>query len=92
MAIYLPELDPVNTHFPVAETALDDPNGLLAFGGDLRPERLVTLIAKAFSPGIRKENLFSGGVLRRVLSSCPISSGQAKVCASSSANQGIKSH
>lgn len=50
MAIYLPELDPVNTHFPVAETALDDPNGLLAFGGDLRPERLISAYRQGIFP------------------------------------------
>src|SRR5512135_703712 len=27
--------------FPPVERALDDPNGLLAVGGDLRPERLL---------------------------------------------------
>ncbi|MEC7511644.1 MAG: leucyl/phenylalanyl-tRNA--protein transferase, partial [Pseudomonadota bacterium] len=26
--------------FPPVDTALDDPNGLLAFGGDLSPARL----------------------------------------------------
>ncbi|MGF1730942.1 leucyl/phenylalanyl-tRNA--protein transferase [Photobacterium proteolyticum] len=50
MAIYLPELDPVNTQFPVAETALDDPNGLLAFGGDLRPERLLSAYRQGIFP------------------------------------------
>ncbi|MDX1301145.1 leucyl/phenylalanyl-tRNA--protein transferase [Photobacterium sp.] len=50
MAIYLPELDPVDTHFPNPETALDDPNGLLAFGGDLRPERLVSAYRQGIFP------------------------------------------
>lgn len=50
MAIYLPELDPVHTHFPAPETALDDPNGLLAFGGDLRPERLVAAYRQGIFP------------------------------------------
>ncbi|AJR08107.1 leucyl/phenylalanyl-tRNA--protein transferase [Photobacterium gaetbulicola] len=50
MAIYLPELDPVNTDFPAPETALADPNGLLAFGGDLRPERLVSAYRQGIFP------------------------------------------
>ncbi|UXI00334.1 leucyl/phenylalanyl-tRNA--protein transferase [Photobacterium sp. TY1-4] len=50
MAIYLPELDPATTHFPVIETALDEPNGLLAFGGDLRPERLVAAYRQGIFP------------------------------------------
>lgn len=50
MAIYLPELDPVQTQFPAPETALDDPNGLLAFGGDLRPERLLSAYRQGIFP------------------------------------------
>ncbi|MGR2767847.1 leucyl/phenylalanyl-tRNA--protein transferase [Photobacterium ganghwense] len=50
MAIYLPELDPVNTDFPSPETALADPNGLLAFGGDLRPERLLAAYRQGIFP------------------------------------------
>lgn len=34
-------LGPVEYGFPSAEEALDDPNGLLAVGGDLSPERLL---------------------------------------------------
>ncbi len=41
MAIYLTELDPKELWFPSPFEALDDPNGLLAFGGDLSPNRLV---------------------------------------------------
>lgn len=41
MAIYLTELDPDELWFPSPEEALADPNGLLAFGGDLSPERLL---------------------------------------------------
>ncbi|MDK2615139.1 leucyl/phenylalanyl-tRNA--protein transferase [Vibrio vulnificus] len=41
MAIYLTELDSKSLDFPPAEKALADPNGLLAFGGDLTPERLI---------------------------------------------------
>ncbi|WP_299013760.1 leucyl/phenylalanyl-tRNA--protein transferase [uncultured Photobacterium sp.] len=50
MAIYLPELDPVHIQFPTTEMALDDPNGLLAFGGDLRPERLVSAYRQGIFP------------------------------------------
>lgn len=38
--IALPQLDH-DIWFPPPASALDDPNGLLAFGGDLRPERLL---------------------------------------------------
>lgn len=41
MAIYLTELDPDELWFPSPFEALDDPNGLLAFGGDLSPNRLI---------------------------------------------------
>lgn len=40
MAIYLTELDIDQLWFPSPFNALDDPNGLLAFGGDLNPERI----------------------------------------------------
>lgn len=39
--IPLPQLDPFRIGFPPVREALDDPNGLLAFGGDLRPGRLL---------------------------------------------------
>lgn len=45
--ITLTKLDS-SLHFPDVEQALDDPNGLLAFAGDLSVERLV----KAYSKGI----------------------------------------
>ncbi|MFB9133748.1 leucyl/phenylalanyl-tRNA--protein transferase [Vibrio olivae] len=41
MSIYLTELDPHDLRFPSPFEALEDPNGLLAFGGDLKPERIV---------------------------------------------------
>ena len=40
MTIYIPEIDPSSLQFPDPSTALADPNGLLAFGGDLSPQRL----------------------------------------------------
>ncbi|MGK0441452.1 MAG: leucyl/phenylalanyl-tRNA--protein transferase [Pseudohongiellaceae bacterium] len=36
----LPWLDPEELYFPATHTALHEPNGLLAVGGDLSPERL----------------------------------------------------
>ncbi|WP_104024493.1 leucyl/phenylalanyl-tRNA--protein transferase [Vibrio hyugaensis] len=41
MAIYLTELDD-SFAFPSPYEALNDPNGLLAFGGDLNPQRILT--------------------------------------------------
>ncbi len=40
MAIYLTELDD-SLSFPSPYDALSDPNGLLAFGGDLNPDRIL---------------------------------------------------
>ncbi len=39
--ITLPWLEPDTLDFPPTTEALDEPNGLLAGGGDLRPERLI---------------------------------------------------
>ncbi|MGF1779372.1 leucyl/phenylalanyl-tRNA--protein transferase [Vibrio nomapromontoriensis] len=41
MTIYLPELSNTDFDFPSPFEALEDPNGLLAFGGDLNPERIL---------------------------------------------------
>ena len=46
--IHLPLLAADSIAFPDIETALDEPNGLLAFGGDLRSTRLLA----AYSQGI----------------------------------------
>lgn len=48
MGRYLTQLDPTNLRFPDPETALTQPNGLLALGGDLSPARLLI----AFQSGI----------------------------------------
>ncbi|MBW3696602.1 leucyl/phenylalanyl-tRNA--protein transferase [Vibrio sp. T187] len=48
MTIYLTELDANSIEFPSPFDALDDPNGLLAFGGDLSSERILN----AYSHGI----------------------------------------
>ncbi|EGU38121.1 leucyl/phenylalanyl-tRNA--protein transferase [Vibrio ichthyoenteri ATCC 700023] len=50
MAIYLTELDPSNLSFPSPFDALDDPNGLLAFGGDLSADRLLTAYHNGIFP------------------------------------------
>jgi len=47
MAIILPQLG-AHLHFPRPEQALDDPNGLLAYGGDLSNARLL----RAYQSGI----------------------------------------
>jgi len=44
----IPWLSSSDIDFPAPETALDSPNGLLAIGGDLSPERLI----KAYHQGI----------------------------------------
>ncbi len=42
MSVQAPALlDPGQIHFPPIEQALEEPNGLLAIGGDLSPERLL---------------------------------------------------
>lgn len=40
MTIYIPEIEPASLQFPDPNTARTEPNGLLAFGGDLSPQRL----------------------------------------------------
>lgn len=47
MKFYLPSMDG-RDEFPPVDEALSEPNGLLAFGGDLAPETLI----KAYSHGI----------------------------------------
>lgn len=46
----LPWLDPEQLWFPETQQALDDPNGLLALGGDLSPERLLLGYRKGIFP------------------------------------------
>ncbi len=50
MAIYLPELSTDNYSFPSVAEALDEPNGLLAFGGDLHPERILNAYYNGIFP------------------------------------------
>lgn len=46
----LPWLDPDQLWFPPAEEALDDPDGLLALGGDLSTERLILAYRNGIFP------------------------------------------
>jgi len=49
--IHLPQLDPLAPdHFPNPRHALADPNGLLAFGGDLSPRRLLAAYRTGIFP------------------------------------------
>jgi leucyl/phenylalanyl-tRNA--protein transferase len=49
MTIYLTELD-ATLSFPSPDEALDEPNGLLAIGGDLSPSRLLTAYYNGIFP------------------------------------------
>lgn len=66
MAIYLTELSPETLTFPSPFTALDDPNGLLAFGGDLRLERIWAAYQQGIFPWYGPETRFCGGALPHV--------------------------
>jgi len=46
----IPWLAANNTRFPPVEHALDDPNGLLAAGGDLSPDRLLAAYRQGIFP------------------------------------------
>jgi leucyl/phenylalanyl-tRNA--protein transferase len=48
MSLHLPQLAPHSLTFPPVSQALIDPDGLLAFGGDLSPNRIV----RAYKAGI----------------------------------------
>lgn len=48
--ISVPWLDPDSLHFPNVETALEEPNGLLAIGGDLSAARLVSAYRSGIFP------------------------------------------
>lgn len=48
--IHLPQLDERTARFPDPRTALREPNGLLAIGGDLAPERLLAAYARGIFP------------------------------------------
>ena len=46
----IPWLNPANTIFPSPSLALDEPNGLLAAGGDLSPERILAAYQQGIFP------------------------------------------
>lgn len=46
----IPWLDPISCEFPPISSALDDPNGLLAAGGDLSPQRLLNAYGMGIFP------------------------------------------
>lgn len=48
--IVIPRLASDDYHFPAVASALEEPDGLLAFGGDLEPERLLAAYAKGIFP------------------------------------------
>jgi len=48
--IHIPWLHPNNTDFPSPTLALDDPNGLLAAGGDLSPQRILAAYQRGIFP------------------------------------------
>jgi leucyl/phenylalanyl-tRNA--protein transferase len=50
MSIQLPWLDDDSLDFPDTATALTDPNGLLAAGGDLQPERMLAAYCHGIFP------------------------------------------
>ena len=47
--------------FPPADMAHTDPNGLLAFGGDLSAKRLLLAYSSGIFRGLVKLNLLCGG-------------------------------
>lgn len=50
MTLYIPELTTNISFFPDVNTALNDPNGLLAMGGDLSPERIINAYKNGIFP------------------------------------------
>ncbi|MBV1786603.1 leucyl/phenylalanyl-tRNA--protein transferase [Marinobacterium sp. D7] len=46
----IPWLHPLRLEFPPVDTALDEPNGLLAAGGDLRPARILAAYRRGIFP------------------------------------------
>jgi len=50
VAIYLPELSAHDVSFPKLDRALTEPDGLLAMGGDLSPQRLISAYSQAIFP------------------------------------------
>ncbi|QUM79723.1 leucyl/phenylalanyl-tRNA--protein transferase [Moritella sp. 5] len=55
MPIYLPELTHDLAYFPPVNTALSEPDGLLAMGGDLSPERLINAYQQGIFPWFEED-------------------------------------
>ncbi|HCW90242.1 MAG TPA: leucyl/phenylalanyl-tRNA--protein transferase [Marinobacter sp.] len=51
----LPWIDPDHLWFPPPEQALEDPDGLLAVGGDLSPKRLILAYSQGIFPWFSEE-------------------------------------
>ena len=47
-------LDPNNPEFPDPNTALDDPDGLLAVGGNLQPDTLLRCLLQRHIPLVQR--------------------------------------
>ncbi len=69
MGIQIPALHPVSLSFPDVQQALDEPRGLLAYGGDLRPERLLAAYRRGIFPWY--EAYLSDGSPSPILWWCP---------------------
>lgn len=54
MTLYIPELPINNTIFPDTNLALSDPDGLLAMGGDLNPQRIIAAYRHGIFPWFSK--------------------------------------
>lgn len=56
MAIYLPQLSAHDVSFPRLESALSEPDGLLAMGGDLSTARLLSAYSKGIFPWFSEDD------------------------------------
>lgn len=50
------QLQPDSIEFPNPETALKEPNGLIAIGGDLKPERILAAYQQGIFPWYAPED------------------------------------
>lgn len=89
MAIYLTELDET-FNFPSPYKALSDPNGLLAFGGDLNPMRILNGYYQGIFPWYGPGEPIYGGALLRALCLTHCSLSHLKVSKNFSVNITIK--
>lgn len=59
--LLIPQLTADRQAFPAPSRALTEPSGLLAFGGDLSPQRMLSAYRQGIFPGSHRKILFSGG-------------------------------